>query len=148
MIIFRYLAKEVLTLRILAGAFVWSCLILAAIPWLLFPGELNFNLDLSRPMALVVTIISIVILFSSSFIENKVHRAVKTTSSGKGEMRSVLGFVIGFVLRELVAVLGFILSVQNQDPNWATIFGGVAMLALLHRWPTERRVRETRDRRS
>ena len=48
-----------------------------------------------------------------------------------------ISLIVGHVLRELIAILGFVASILSADPSWATGFGVVAITLISLNWPSQ-----------
>jgi len=139
-------AQLILRLQVICGALMWSVLIYVGLAWFLgrqgAAGNMTKALPAALPGALLVAA-ALLLLASNRVPRMMLARAAEPDEAGGAivPIQAVQSaYVVGFALRETVAIFGLVLTLTSGDMIWVLALSAVAILAMVAGWPTRSRV--------
>ena len=131
-------AQALLKVQLLAGAMSVSALSVAFVTWLLFEVAEVTTAAEPSPLFGLLAVAAALALLAAPFVERRM--LAPSAPSGPGAPapdveRYQKAKTIGFGLRELAAMLGFVLAFLVGQPLWSYGLSAAALLAMALAWP-------------
>ena len=135
-----------LRLQVICGALAASVVMYVGVAWVVVRqgalGEVSGAMPAALPGAMLVA--AALLLVAAGRVQRAMlARAAKpdgTGGSGVPMQAIQSAYIVGFALREAVAICGLVLTLISGDLKWAVVLSAVAVLAMVAGWPTRSRV--------
>ncbi|MGD8328095.1 MAG: hypothetical protein PVJ49_01585 [Acidobacteriota bacterium] len=142
------LHRHIARLRSLAIAFCASAAMYVGIALILERVVgLGPLLEISFPVAAGIAVLQLLVILAGYLISRAVRaprnaRAAAARDAEEAMGRYTTSVIIASAMREVAAVIGFVLTLLTGDLMWVSLLAAVAVVSMLVHWPRRAAVRD------
>lgn len=146
-------AEEALRfLNVVCTGMVASVVALAAVAWFVAAGPGAFG-QVGPPLPQVLVYlgaaVGVALLFAAPIVHRKMLErgtvAVRSAERSDTVLENFrLATLLSFMLREGAAIVGLMLTLLTNEPNWCYALGALAVVAMIWGWPRPEQLAELR----